>query len=799
MTTHLPHLRLQKVEVDLPRKKKRGFSGKERSQDERRDIGDKILSEKDAIIKEFAKWRTDYGDKIEPALIFRIDTTAPVDKKSIENMGLKVLSVEGKNAIVVFSSDDHLSSFTKKMKQYAAKEGHTYAFIDAFEGLSEYAVDEKIGRRLEENPLSVGETEILDIEFWPYEKGQLLQWKRDVERILIEEGGSILDEYMGKSFYVIRAKVPYVVFDEITNLRQVSFVDRPPKLKLQVEKIRSYSVKNAKILPPDENSVGMLIIDSGIMPSHPLLEEATSEHESFIDGKDSIDEAGHGTNVAGVAIYGDLQECINQNEFEPDAWLYSARVCDEKGDFDPERLLEHQLRDAIDYFLENYPTVKIVNLSIGDTTHVIEAGMKQFRLAALIDEVIYEYRVEKSRDVIFVISAGNCFDILYSDPDLMGDYPHYLLDDDGFTLIDPGTAANALTVGSISPGLDSAYTNNHKVVGQYRGFPSPFTRTGPGLNGMVKPELVEIGGDMVYQNARGGLQDPSIGVVVTEKNYTTDGLFSIDNGTSFAAPKVANAIARIWNHNPTFSSELIKALIINSAEIPKTQSTTAQLFHHGFERPKRLEDIKDARNIYGYGIPNIEHAMFSDANRVLLFDETQVGLDKTVFYELPVPTEFYDESGDREISITLSYTPPTKRTRGDSYIGCTMEFNLFRGIDFETLKTAYSKLEESLDNGISDEETVPTPIQKYKISMDLGVQKRATSTVQKATWLIKRTPQTTDNTLKLVVICKDKWISDDNYKQQYAVIATVKHTKQIELYNQIQQRVQLRERERIRV
>lgn len=798
--THLPHLNLQKVEVNLPRKKKRGFPGKKRSQDERRDIGNKILSEKDAIIKEFAKWRTSYGDKIESALIFRIDTNTPANKKLIENMGLKVLSIEGKNAVVVFSSDDHLSSFTEKMEQYAAKGGHTYAFIDAFEGLSEYAIDEKIGKRLEENPLSTGEMGILDIEFWPYEeRGQLLQWKRDAERILKEQGGSVLDEYMGKSFYVIRAKVPYVVFNDIINLRQVSFIDRPPKLKLQIEKIRSYSVENAKIRPPDVNSVGMLIIDSGIMPGHPLLEEAISEHESFIDGKDSIDEDGHGTNVAGVAIYGDLQECIDQNEFEPDAWLYSARVCDEKGDFDPERLLEHQLRDAIDYFLDNYLAVKIVNLSIGDTTHVMEAGMKQFRLAALIDEIIYEYRVEKNRDVIFVISAGNCFDILYSDPELIGDYPHYLLDSAGFTVIDPGTAANALTIGSISPGLGSAYTNNHKVVGQYRGFPSPFTRTGPGLNGMLKPELVEVGGDMLYQKASGGLQDPSIGVVVTEKNYTTDGLFSIENGTSFATPKVANAIARIWNRNPNFSSELIKALIINSAEIPKTQSTTQQLFHHGFERPKRLEDIKDARNVYGYGIPNIEHAMFSDTNRVLLLDETWVGLDKTVFYELPVPTEFYEESGDREISITLSYTPPTKRTRGDSYIGCVMEFNLFRGVDFKTLKAAYSEIEESLDGRASDEETVPTAIQRYKIPMKPGVHKRATSTVQKATWLIKKNPRTTDDTLKLVVICKDKWIGDVDYRQRYAVIATVKHTEQIDLYNQIQQRVQLRERERIRI
>ena len=54
----------------------------------------------------------------------------------------------------------------------------------------------------------------------------------------------------------------------------------------------------------------------------------------------------------------------------------------------------------------------------------------------------------------------------------------------------------------------------------------------------------------------------------------------------------------------------------------------------------------------------------------------------------------------------------------------------------------------------------------------------------------------TNKPLVLAIICKNKWTTDNNYLQDYAVVVTVEHEKEIELYARIKQRIQ--ERVRIR-
>jgi hypothetical protein len=65
---------------------------------------------------------------------------------------------------------------------------------------------------------------------------------------------------------------------------------------------------------------------------HPLIAPVLGEADVFPDAQRQFikggpdDEAGHGTNVAGIAIYGNIEKCIEQRSFDPTAWLFSARV-----------------------------------------------------------------------------------------------------------------------------------------------------------------------------------------------------------------------------------------------------------------------------------------------------------------------------------------------------------------------------------------------------------------------------------------------------------------------------------------
>ena len=80
---------------------------------------------------------------------------------------------------------------------------------------------------------------------------------------------------------------------------------------------------------------------------------------------DGLDQHGHGTMVAGIALYGDVQACIEKRTFEPPFYLYGARVTNAQNTFDNEKLIVNQMREAIEYFHNEYGC-RVFNISLGD-------------------------------------------------------------------------------------------------------------------------------------------------------------------------------------------------------------------------------------------------------------------------------------------------------------------------------------------------------------------------------------------------------------------------------------------------
>ncbi|MFB3765697.1 MAG: S8 family peptidase [Methanotrichaceae archaeon] len=566
---------------------------------------------------------------------------------------------------------------------------------------------------------------------------------------------------------------------------QVASIDRPARFHFPVRQIKEQRIDDIKISEPSAAATGVLIVDSGIVPGHPLLSMATGEIKSFIEGKTPVDEYGHGTSVAGLSLYGDINKCIQNNKiFNPDCWIFSARVLDESGEYNEydDRSIELKFWKSLNTFLREYPIIKVVNISIGNGDEIFASGQHQFRWASLIDEILYGLS-KNGKNIIMVISVGNNFrNYDYND------YPDNLFEDEA-RLINPATAALAITVGSVSPGLESSIEPSRRPIAGHMGFPSPFTRTGPGLDGMIKPDLVEVGGDYIFPAD----EDPTIGIVTINKDFVGGNLFAIANGTSFSAPKVSNLIARLWNLFPSASSNLIKALLISSSIIPKkllpNRSGCMEL--DSFFTPRRHAGISEEKLhfVYGYGIPNFDEAKSSDINKVILLDESTIKLDSAKFYEIPLPDSYYSTDGRREISVTLCFDPETRRTRGDSYLGCIMQFRLHRGSSLEELKAKYTELNDiELDEMTSPKELTLFPRPRI----------RSKGCMQKGSIVIKR-PQYSDESLQLVIICQNKWIADPEYEQKYAVVVKIIHERPVDIYTQIKSRVEHRIRARVQV
>jgi hypothetical protein len=565
------------------------------------------------------------------------------------------------------------------------------------------------------------------------------------------------------------------LIDKIIKLPQVASIDRPARAQLSIGHIKEQSIDDLEVLKPSPDATGVLVIDSGIVPGHPLLSEAIGEAKSFINGKSPIDECGHGTSVAGLSLYGDILQCIEDKTFYPDCWLFSARVLDDDGKYYDQKLMETQFLRSLNVFIRHYPIIKVVNISVGNMDDILGSGKLQFRWASLIDEKLYELS-RINRDLIVVVSAGNNFvDYDYYD------YPDNLFKDES-RLINPATSALAITVGSVSPGMESS-NKSHRTIGGRLGFPSPFTRIGPGLGGMIKPDLVEIGGDFVYPAD----EDSSIGVVTTNRDFFPEGLFAIDNGTSLSSAKISNLIAKLWNIFPSASANLIKALLISSCAIPKRFQPSGLENFYSPCCPTMIDEEK-INFIYGYGLPNIDEAKSSDLNKVILLDDSTMKLESAKFYEVPLPDSYYSTNGDRELSVALCFDPQTKITRGDSYLGCTMEFRLHRGSSLDELMAKYTKLED-VDHDLTDPKEIP---------LSPGPRLRSKGCTQKGSTILKR-PKYSDESLQLAVICKDKWIDDPEYEQKYAVVVRVAHEYPIDIYTPIKLKIDNRIRARTRV
>ena len=62
-----------------------------------------------------------------------------------------------------------------------------------------------------------------------------------------------------------------------------------------------------------------------------------------------------------------------------------------------------------------------------------------------------------------------------------------------------------------------------------------------------------------------------------------------------------------------------------------------------------------------------------------------------------------------------------------------------------------------------------------------------------------RKPQIdTNKPLVLAVISKNKWVNEDSYLQEYAIVVRIRHSARIDIYNRIRERIEIKERVRIK-
>ncbi|MFZ0520971.1 MAG: S8 family peptidase [Candidatus Acidiferrales bacterium] len=731
--------------------------------------------------------------EVRPSLILRVQLHpgAVVDEITWERCGLTLLSVEADKTLILFSSDEQLAEFRRRLTEYQAGPGdqkhppHAGIFA-SIDQIGVVRPEDRIGRACRTRGM-VATTDFepanqytLDVELWDFGNQRANREKvAEIENFIRDRGGATPDQYVGESLVLLRVRAAGAVIRELLDLDAVAQVDFPPQPTFSVGEMLTRGVRDfPPIAEPNDGSPSIAILDSGLTAAHPLLALAIGEASAIPQALgDGADAHGHGTLVAGIALYGDVEACIQAGVFMPRLRLFSVRVLNEHCKFDDAALITTQMREAINYVSTTYGC-RIFNLSLGDDS-LPYAGGKVSPWASILDTLAREL------NIVIVAPAGN---FTYQvGPNEFADahcqkYPQYLLDDQA-RIIEPATGAIVLTVGALSHSANLPIGGGAQDVAlrpiSRVGEPSPFTRSGPGLGDSVKPELCDFGGNSAYDGRLGRVRNfNELSLVSMNREYLQH-LFAADSGTSFAAPRVAHVGARLLETFPDASANLIRALLASSATVPAASSD-------------RLAGVaRDAvLRVCGYGVPNLERAQTSDENRVVLFNDNSIGHDRFHIYQIPIPESFFERKELRSIDVTLAYDPPVRHSRFD-YLGATMTFALIRGKTLEEVAEACGAQAGRDDPADRLTSTV------WECGMEPGHRAREGGTLQKAVFEMKQIPRALyGDTYHLVVRCERKWARDEHSPQRYAIVVVMRQQAHVDIYNEIRQRIRARARVR---
>lgn len=364
--------------------------------------------------------------------------------------------------------------------------------------------------------------------------------------------------------------------DVVLNFPHLFEVSLPPELQVIVTgRAEPSEAEEPEIHPPDPDALAVCVIDSGIQEQHRWLKPAidTSTSRCFLPAKDPDDVAdyvapqGHGTRVAGAVLY--PEQIPTTGTVDPVAWIQNARVLNEQNQLPDNLPPEIYLQKVVEHFHAAPRFTKIFNHSINARQPCPRRRMTAW--AAKIDELSHDH------DVLFIQSAGN------QDRSGNGDHanpglavhlaagrtpPEHQLED-SMRVANPAQSLHALTVGSVAA---EAFDDGHRrsfADAAHR--PSGFSRSGFGQPwSVVKPEVVEIGGDLVYSTPP-PIVGPHPATSIELLNSTLHGqpAFSRDGaGTSFSTPKVTHIAAHLQALFPGASPLLYRALIAQSARWP---------------------------------------------------------------------------------------------------------------------------------------------------------------------------------------------------------------------------------------
>jgi Subtilase family len=421
-----------------------------------------------------------------------------------------------------------------------------------------------------------------------------------------------------------------------------------------------------RVTAPQVDAAATCILDTGVSLGHPLLDLALQPTLALtcFPGQNPHDHDGHGTEMAGIALYGDLTEVLGTSlPVVLTHHLESVKILPPVGANHPD-LYGSITREAVGRIETASPSRKRI-FSMAVTALDSRDQGQPSSWSGELD--LLSFGEEESPRRLFVVSAGN-----------VALDTHHLYPDANHTdgIHDPGQAWNIITVGAYTERatIRSTDFDGWRPIA-VPGALSPCSTTSLlwEHDWPLKPDVVAEGGNSAL-NPSGTSADVIDDLsLLTTARQQSGRLFVSTGDTSAATSLVARTAANIQSEYPAYWPETVRGLVIHSAEwTPHMQKE--------FRKGSKGERTKTRLRCYGYGVPDLGRSLWCARNALCLVAQAELQPYRKVksdiktnemhFYELPWPIAQLQELDEElvRMRVTLSYfIEPSPGRRGWNY------------------------------------------------------------------------------------------------------------------------------------
>ena len=424
--------------------------------------------------------------------------------------------------------------------------------------------------------------------------------------------------------------------------------------------------------PSPADAPAVCVLDTGVTRAHPLLAAAlaATDCHSCEPAWGVHDHHGHGTEMAGLALHGDLTPILaGSGPVQLRHGLESVKILPPQGQNAPE--LYGALTAEATSRVEIQAPKRQRCFSMAVTATDERDRGQPTSWSAAVDALAAGRAFDASdRGLVyfdagagpvrrlFVLSAGNV--------DASSLQVAHLDRSDTDAVHDPAQAWNALTVGAFT---EKALVQDPKWSAwtpvALAGDLSPWSTTSVVFADAwpIKPDVVFEGGNIV-QNAKGEVDSPCPDLCLLSTHYQpAKKPFVLSWATSAATAQAARMAAMIAAEYPSLGPEAVRALIVHAAE------WTPQMQTHLRGASGKRARARLVRR-YGFGVPSFDRALrsASDALTLIAQDSIRPFVPKAKtpndrqmgdihFFELPWPREVLQSLGEApaRLRVTLSY------------------------------------------------------------------------------------------------------------------------------------------------